>query len=254
MILAIDIGNTTTDVALFADDRIRARWCRATRELASAETVDGWLQSIDVDWSRIEGAAFCTVVPSARQPWKEALARRVPGVMQVTPETSTALRSDYADPAQLGADRYLAALSAFDRYGGPVMVVNVGTAITVDVVSEDGVFLGGAIASGIGAAGSALAAACDQLPEVDLREPPPALPRDTDSAIRAGLVFGAVGAIKELISRIAEQAAIEPRIVLAGGDAELVAPHLDNVIAVDAALVLHGLRIAWQQSGGAKSR
>jgi len=192
MMLAIDIGNTTTDVALFAGDQIEARWCRATRELASAEKVDGWLQSMDVDWSRVEGAALCTVVPTARQQWREALARRVPDVMEVTSETPTALRSDYADPAQLGADRYLAALSAFDRYGGPVIVVSVGTAITVDAVSGDGVFLGGAIAPGIAAARSALAAACDQLPDVDLGEPPEALARDTDSAIRAGLVLGVI--------------------------------------------------------------
>jgi type III pantothenate kinase len=254
MILAIDIGNTSTDVALFAGDRILTRTHGTTSVLLSPAAVGEWLEGIAVDWPEVVGAAFCTVVRPARQAWTQALSSRGLKVMEVTSETTTTLRSEYADPAQLGVDRCLAALAAFERHGGPVVVVNAGTAITVDAVSADGVFLGGAIAPGIAAGRSALASYCDQLPEVEVREPPGALARDTDSAVRAGLVFGAAGAIRELAARAAQEAAIEPRLVIAGGDAELVAPHLDHVIAVDPALVLHGLRIVWEQNTEAPGR
>lgn len=251
MILAIDIGNTTTGVALFSGDQIPTRLSRATGDLASAEGVSRWLDSLGVDWSQVTGAAFCTVVRSARQGWLDALANRGLEVMEVTSETITTLRNDYADPAALGADRYLAALSAFERYGAPVIVVSVGTAITVDAVSAEGVFLGGAIAPGISAGRPALADACDLLPEVEVSGPSRALARETDAAIRAGLVFGAAGAINELVSRIAQEAAVEPRVVVSGGDSDLVARYLDHVVVVDRDLVLHGLRIAWEQTRGA---
>jgi type III pantothenate kinase len=132
-----------------------------------------------------------------------------------------------------------------------MIVVSLGTAITVDAVSAEGVFLGGAIAPGMGAGRSALAAACDQLPAIDMTPEPEALPRDTESAVRAGVVLGAAGAVKELVARVAEEAAIEPRVVLTGGDAGLVSRYLENVVALDDALVLHGLRIAWEQTVGA---
>ncbi len=245
MLLVIDVGNTGTVVGIVDGDVVVARWEITT----TARTVDEYVLAIDAllesGGHRVSSAALASVVPEATRVLRAALPRIAgsPPVV-VGPGVRTGLSIDLDNAREVGADRVAGAVGAIDRYGAPVITVDFGTATTVDLVDAASSFRGGAIAVGIGVGAEALVASTSALRRVELSEPSHSVGRSTVEAVQSGMVFGFAGMVDGLVSRMKNEADIEPVAVVAtGGFAPLIGPLCDQITHVDADLTLWGLAL-----------
>ena len=255
MLLAIDVGNTTTGVGVFEGDRLTHRWWLTTlRERTADElglTVLNLMRLDRLSPRRLQAAAISSVVPSQTEPWQEA-CRRFFGVeaLVVGPGVDTGVEIAYPIPEELGADRIVNAAAARHLYGAPVVVVDFGTATTFDVVDAHGRYLGGAIAPGVGISAEALFEHAARLPRVPLSRPPSAIGRTTAESVQSGIVFGFAGQVDALVRRIAREVGVRPRVVATGGLAPLIAPESETIEEVDPVLTLVGLRLVLERQQG----
>jgi len=167
--------------------------------------------------------------------------------MFLGPGTRTGMAIRYDNPLEVGADRIADAVAAYEKYGGPCIVVDFGTGINFDVVSEKGEYLGGAIAPGIGIAAEALFQRAARLPRVEIREPQKAIGTNTVSSMQSGLFYGAVGAVDGILDRLSAALGGRPKIVATGGQASLIATASKYHPPVDPSLTLEGLRIIYER-------
>lgn len=260
MLLAVDVGNSHTTFGVSRGDALVACWRLASDP---ARTHDEWrllardlLAEHDLAPSALVGAVVCCVVPALAEAVAalcHALVGRPPLV--VAPGAATGLDVRYAPPADLGPDRLADAVAAVERFGAPVVVVDLGTATTFNVVDGGRRFVGGAIAAGLGTGADALVRAGARLRSIDLAGdgPPPPLGRTTEQALRAGLVHGHAGLVAGLLRRIeaelAEGGGPRPTVVATGGWSERVAPLVPRIDHRCPSLVLDGLRILWSRAG-----
>lgn len=255
MLLVINVGNTHTKLALYEGATQRTHW-RLTSQ--RERTADEWgaligplLQSGGIPRTAITGAICASVVPPITEALREMSERHgYPPLDVVGPGLDGALPMDVEAPERVGTDRLVNAYAAYRRWGGPCLVVDLGTATTFNVVSADGVFMGGAIAPGLRLAADALAGRGAQLYAVPLEVPPHAIGRNTTEAMQAGLVLGYVGLIEGLIGRIRAECAAQgwpPVPVIATGG---LAPTLARATAifdqVEPDLTLEGLRLLYE--------
>lgn len=255
MLLALDIGNTNITAGLWRGPELAAQWRFATRREATSDEIAAnlWVsfQVAGFSFSQVTGAAIASVVPTLT-PQSARFAREVLGLepLVVSHQSQIGLKNRYDDPKAVGADRLVNGLAAWKRAGKSVVVADFGTATTVDAVSPDGTYLGGAIAPGIGISTDALFRAAAKLPRVELIAPSRALATNTAESIQAGLVFGYAGLTKELIARCASEIEAEwgekPAVYATGGLAELIAPLVPQIESVEANLTLEGLRLIWE--------
>ncbi|HEX8463157.1 MAG TPA: type III pantothenate kinase [Abditibacterium sp.] len=256
MLLALDIGNTNLTVGLWRGEVLAAQWRYATRRDATSDELAANLyvsfQTAGFSFSDVSGVAISSVVPSLT-PQSARFSRDYFGLeaLVVTNALDLGLKNVYEPPSAVGADRLVNGLAAWKRAGKSVVVADFGTATTVDAVSSDGTYLGGAIAPGIGISTDALFRAAAKLPRVELLAPPCALATNTTQSIQAGLVFGYAGLTKELISRCASEIEAQfgekPAVYATGGLAELIAPLVPQIESVEANLTLEGLRMIWEK-------
>ena len=251
MFLALDFGNTNLAAGLFRGEELVAHWRMATRRDATSDELAAFLYSAlqmrAWKFADIQSAALCSVVPSLT-PQAMRLCR---DVMQLEPlvadANSTGLKNFYQPPTAVGADRLVNALAAHQLAPQGAIIADFGTATTVDAVSPDGTYLGGAIAPGIGISSDALFRAAARLPRVELKAPARTLALNTGESIQAGLVFGYAGLTKELLERArADYIAdwpTEPTIFATGGLAELIAPFVPRIARIEPHLTLNGLRL-----------
>lgn len=252
MLLAIDVGNSNITLGLVEDGRVAGTRRAVTPPRATVDEAELLLRELlDLDGLRLEDVdrvVLASVVPQVGRAIASAVARRGLPLLEATADNvPIPVRVD--QPSEVGADRLVNALAAGRRYGTPAMVLDFGTATTVDVVARDGAFIGGAIAPGIELGLEALAARTARLPRVEPLRPEHAIGRDTVSAIRSGAVYGTIGLARELLDRIrAELLADAPgsrvAVVLTGGVSQL--PWIDELPGVDAIdpdLTLSGLAI-----------
>lgn len=258
MLLAFDIGNTNLTVGLWKGDQLAAQWRYATRRDATSDELAANLyvsfQTAGLAFSDVTGVAISSVVPSLTpQSVKFSRVYFKLEPLVVSHNLDLGLKNVYEDPRAVGADRLVNGLAAWSKAGRAVVVADFGTATTVDAVSSDGTYLGGAIAPGIGISTDALFRAAAKLPRVELLAPPRALARNTSESIQAGLVFGYAGLTKELIARCAaeieEEFGEKPAVYATGGLAELIAPLVPQIESVEANLTLDGLRMIWEKFG-----
>ena len=251
MFLALDFGNTNLAAGLFDGAELVGHWRMATRRDATSDELAVFLsvalQARAWKFADIKSAALCSVVPSLT-PQAVKLCREWINIEPLVADaTSTGLKNLYQPPAAVGADRLVNALSAHKLAPQGAIIADFGTATTIDAVSPDGTYLGGAIAPGIGISSDALFRAAARLPRVELRAPARTLALNTSESIQAGLVFGYAGLTKELLERArADFVAdwnIEPTIFATGGLAELIAPLVPMIARVEPHLTLNGLRL-----------
>jgi type III pantothenate kinase len=205
----------------------------------------------DLDPGAVDGIIIASVVPplDARL---AATARRYFGVeaMFVTPDTDTGLTIRYDNPREVGADRVVNGVAAFHKYGGPCVVVDLGTAITFDCISKDAEYLGGVIAAGVGISIEALFSKTARLPLVDFLEPEKVIGTNTVGSMQSGLYYGARGMIDGIVERLIAAMGAGTRIIATGGHAEMVARGSRYLKQIDENLTLEGLQLIWKRSRG----
>ena len=261
MLLAIDIGNTNITTGLFRDGALVATRRAATDARATADELelllDGLLHLDGASLDDVRAISCASVVPALTSA-VESIARRRDSALTLASAGTVpiAIRTDR--PAEVGADRLVNALAAARLYGTPAVIVDFGTATTLDCVSADGAYVGGAIAPGLELASEALAARTAKLPRIELRAPDRAIGRDTVSAIQSGTVFGYQALTAGLLARVrgelADLAGIAPgavKAILTGGlSAAPWVADLAGIDAIDPDLTLRGLAILHAEVAG----
>jgi type III pantothenate kinase len=206
----------------------------------------------DLDPARVDAVALASVVPPLT-PVLVELAREYLGqeALVIGPGVNTGMPVLYEPPGDVGADRIVNGVAAFAAYGGPVIVVDFGTATTFDVITRRGEYAGGVICPGVGISADALFQRAARLPRVDVRNPGPVVGRSTVGSIQSGLYFGYGAMCEGLIARIRAEIGEPVRVVATGGLAETLAAEIPSIEAVDPVLTLTGLRLVWERNGRA---
>jgi type III pantothenate kinase len=250
MLLAIDIGNTNIVLGVFKGEQLKGEWRIATS--LSRTTDEYGILLLDLFFTQklsakdITGIVISSVVPPLT-PIFEEMSQKYFGrsPLLVTHESRTGLRIRYEQPKDVGADRIVNAAAAFTLYGGPLIVVDFGTATTFCAVSKGGDYLGGAIAPGLMISAEALFARAAKLPKAELLRPKNVICHDTVSSMQAGIIIGYVGLVDELVARMKLEIDGKPFVVATGGLAGLIAPESKTIQKVHPSLTLEGLRIIY---------
>lgn len=252
MLLAIDVGNTHTALGIYDKERLRVHWRVLTEHLGTADECAILLSqlcaSAGVEPEQIEGIVVASVVPTLTPALEEmSLKYFHQNPLVVDSETALGIRICCDDPRAVGADRIANAVAAYELYGGPTIVVDLGTATTFDVISERGEYIGGVIAPGIETSAAWLFSRAAKLSHVELRIPPSVIGRNTENSLRAGIIFGAVGQIDEIVGRIEAEIGSKARVIATGGLAYLVAEESRTIQEVNPFLTLEGLRLIFEK-------
>jgi type III pantothenate kinase len=249
MLLAIDIGNTEITLGVFDDEKLQATWHVSTRIHHTADEYANLLLNLisrALTISDIKGVAMCSVVPPLVATFEDMCQRYFhvsPLVVGAGVKTGVRIRMD--NPREVGPDRIANAAAAHYLYGSPVIIVDLGTATTFDVVSKEGDYMGGAIAPGIGIAAEALFMRAAMLPRVELVRPKRAIGSNTLAAMQSGIVFGYLALIEGIIARIQKEMGETAKVVATGGYAELIAKETAVINEVNLNLTLVGLRLIY---------
>ena len=262
MLLAVDVGNSHTVLAVFDGDRVAGCWRVRTQPRATADELQLLWRGLLRD-TEVTGVAACSTVPQLLPTLRQLLDRLDVPVTLIGPGVRTGVPLHVDNPREVGADRVVTALAAHELFGRrpdgtgrPVVVVDFGTSTTVDAVGPTGAFLGGALAPGVEVSLDALAARAAQLRSVELTVPTQAIGKNTVAALQSGVVLGFAGLVDGLVTRIAaeliSQFGVGPVVVATGGLHPLVVDSCRSIGEREPDLTVHGLRLAHQrhQAGG----
>ena len=254
LLLVVDVGNTQTHVGAFAsgDQTLAADWRFATRRAATADELAVLLAGLFAlrghTLTQAVASIVSSTVPRLQEQWR-LLGRRHLGhdTMVVGPALRTGMPIRTENPHEVGADRLVNAVAAHARFGSACVVVDFGTAITYDVVSDDGAYLGGVITPGIEISLEALSERAAKLPNVELGEPRTVIGRSTSEAIRSGIAFGFAGQVEGIVRRLRAELGEHTRVIATGGFSTVMYPLIrDAIDEVDEFLTLTGLRLIWE--------
>jgi len=251
LLLAVDVGNTNVVVGVFKDDELRATWNLFTDVYKTADEYTVLLRNLLADkglsFDDINGAIVSCVAPQLLYIF-EGLCKRSFGFRPLVVESGirTGIKLNYDNPKEVGADRVVNAVAAHHLYKGQLIVIDFGTATSLEVISAEGDFLGGAIAPGIGIAAEALFRQTAMLPRVELHSPGQAIGKNTIAAMQSGLIYGYVGLIEGLVARMKKEMDGEVMVIATGGLAQAIARETTVIDEVVPALTLIGLRLIYE--------
>jgi type III pantothenate kinase len=251
MLLVFDVGNTKTGIGVYSDGRWAADW-RITTHIdylpdEYAVLMKELLREAGLGFEAVEGVVMASVVPPLTMVFQEFSERYLgQSALVVGHEVRTGVSIRIDNPAETGADRVANTAAVHKLYGGPAIVLDLGTATTFDVVSDKGEYLGGAIAPGLVISAEALVRNTARLPKVALSLPKQAIGRSTVSAMQSGLVIGYVGLVKELVGRLKRELGGNPKVIATGGMAEIISEWTQVIDIVNPRLTLEGIRIIYE--------
>lgn len=253
MILAVDVGNTQTVLGLFDGDALTRHWRIASHPSITADELavatDALLRHGGASWDDVDAVVLASVVPRLTDAWCDAVrAETSRGPMVIGPGLKTGMPIRYDNPHEVGADRIVNGVAAFAAFGGPVLVVDFGTATTIDVVDAGGAYLGGAIAPGVETSAEALFSKAARLSKVELEDPGTVIGKNTRQSVQAGLLLGAAAMVDGLVRRTWREMGVDGRVVATGGLAERMAPLCETVTDVDMDLTLKGLHTVFDRN------
>lgn len=258
LLLAIDVGNTNIVLGVYAGEQLQQSWRLATQRERTSDELGIWItqlfQHSRIDTTRVRAVVIASVVPPLTRMTTEMVER----YFKLTPlvvdgETKTGMPVLYENPSEVGADRIVNGIGAYERYGRkdsrPVIVVDFGTATTFDAITARGEYLGGVICPGIQISADALFQRAARLPRIDVRKPQQVIGRTTVGSMESGLFYGYVGLVEGLVQRIRAELGSSAICVSTGGLADIISPETSAIQEVDSELTLRGLRIVWERNG-----
>jgi type III pantothenate kinase len=256
VLLAIDVGNTETDLGVFQGERLEWHWRMATVRTRTADEsallFGGFLEQRQLSFTRqITGVAIASVVPDQTQTLRDMVDRYFhfqPVVVEPGTRTGISIQTD--SPKEVGADRIVNAVAAIARYGGPCIIVDIGTATTYDAVTDRGEFLGGAISPGLQVAAEGLFAATARFTRVEIAAPRSVIGRSTVEAVQSGLLYGTAAEVDGMAERMQKELGGHAVVIATGGLASAVLPYCQAIDHHDPWLTLEGLRLVYEKNAG----
>ncbi len=254
MILVIDVGNTNMTLGVYDGQELRATFRMMTKQPRTSDEygvfITQLLKNKGIEALELEGSIVASVVPDVMHSLIGALVKYThTRPINVGPGIKTGIRIVTEDPRAIGADRIVDAVAAYEKYGGPVLVLDFGTATTYDLITEKGEFAAGITAPGIRISSEALWKQTAKLPNIEIRKPKSILAQETISSMQAGLVYGQIGQTEYIIRKVKEESGIgQLRVVATGGLGRLIADETDAIDIYDSYLTLEGLRIIYEKN------
>jgi len=251
MLMVIDVGNTNTVLGVYRAEELLQHWRLMTERERTADEWGILIRTLfnmgDIANESVSGIAISSVVPPAR-PALEEMAVRYFGIhpLFIEPTQDLGMPVLYSPPGDVGADRVVNGVAAYAAFGGPVIVVDFGTATTFDLISARGEYAGGVIAPGIGISAEALFLRAARLPRVELRAPAKVIGDTTVTSMQSGLYWGYAGLVDGILRRMKKEAG-DPYVVSTGGLAELVFPACEEIDSVEKNLTLEGMRLIYER-------
>ena len=254
MLLTVDVGNTNITFGLYRKEKLEGSFRLMTSTMRTSDEYGVQIMEMigysGMKPSEVDGVIISSVVPNVMHALVGAVERFLEKKpLIVGPGLKTGIHIVTENPKEIGPDRIVDAVAAYEKYGGPVLVLDFGTATTYDLVNEKGEFVAGITAPGIRISAKALWEDTAKLPEVEIRKPDSILAQNTVTSMQAGLIYGQIGQTEYIIRRVQEEAGLDKmRVVATGGLGSLIANETDMVEVYDRTLTLDGLRIIYEKN------
>lgn len=253
MLLVVDVGNTNITLGIFREEELLGNFRMTTKIPRTSDEYGIFIYEIlktrNIEPKEIEAVIIASVVPDVMY----SLTSGIVKYLSVTPVivgagTKTGIKISAVNPKEIGADRIVDAVAAYELYGGPVFIIDFGTATTYDLVLEDGTFAAGITSPGIRLSANALWTGTAKLPEIEIKKPDSILAKETISSMQAGLVYGCIGQTEYIVAKVKEEAGIDDLTVVAtGGLGKIIADATDYIDIYDQLLTLKGLRLIYNK-------
>ena len=254
MLLVVDVGNTNITLGVFDGDVINATFRITTKIQRTSDEfgmlIMNLLDSKNIDRKKIEDVIISSVVPDVMHSFENAVIKYLElKPIIVGPGVKTGIKMVTGNAHEIGADRIVDAVGAYDTYGGPVIVIDFGTATTYDYITEDGAFAAGITSPGIKICAKALWQDAAKLPAIEIKKPDSILAKDTISSMQAGLVYGNIGQTEYIIKKIKEETGLENiKVVATGGLGKIISDATDMIDIYDSNLTLKGLKLIYSKN------
>jgi type III pantothenate kinase len=257
MLLAIDVGNTNVVLGVFEEKKLLHHWRIATKPNRTEDEygilIHNFFGTASLDRSKTKGVIISCVVPPMVRTMEELCAKYFHLTpLFIGPGVKTGMPIRYDNPHEVGADRIVNAVAAFEKLKRPLVIVDFGTATTFDYISPRGEYMGGAIAPGIGISTEALFLKASKLPRIELVRPNTVIGKSTTVSLQAGIVYGYIAMVDGIVEKIKKEVKSDPRVIATGGMADVIAEESQTIDEVDNLLTLTGLQLIYEMNTGEK--